>query len=61
MSSPRVIHTPRSDITPEGERATLASVYRFLLERHAKRTAVGSSSDPKQEGGADEKLIEKLR
>jgi hypothetical protein len=42
-----------SKAAPEGEAAALTAVYRFLLERHANRTAIGSRSGPKQEGGAD--------
>ena len=33
----RVTYVPREDATPEGEGATLANVYRFLLDRHERR------------------------
>jgi hypothetical protein len=35
--NPRVAYFPRKDATPEGELATLAAVYRFLLDRHERR------------------------
>lgn len=37
MDSTRIIYTPRPGATSEGEVAALASVYRFLLDCHAKR------------------------
>jgi hypothetical protein len=37
MSEARIIYTPRPDATPESEVAALASVYRFLLDCHAKK------------------------
>jgi hypothetical protein len=37
VDSTRILYTPRPGATPEGEVAVLASVYRFLLECHAKR------------------------
>ena len=37
MSEARIVYHPRADTTPEGEVAALASVYRFLLDCHAKK------------------------
>jgi hypothetical protein len=37
VDSTRIIYTPRLGATPEGEVAALASVYRFLLDCHAKK------------------------
>ncbi len=39
MSSPRISYTPRPNTVPEGEVASLASVYRFILDSHAKKKA----------------------
>lgn len=38
MNSPRIVYTPR-DATPEAELSALASVYRFILDCHAKKEA----------------------
>lgn len=35
----RVTYAPHPDATPEDEAAALACVYRFLLDRHAKKAA----------------------
>ena len=39
MTSPRIIYTPRPDATPEAELSTLASVYKLVLNCHAKQEA----------------------
>ena len=39
MSNPPIVYTPRPDATPEGELNALANVYRFILDRHAKKEA----------------------
>ena len=39
MSSPRIVYTPHPDATPESGVATLAGVYRFVLDCHAKKKA----------------------
>jgi hypothetical protein len=39
MSSPRIIYTPRPDVTPDAEVNVLANVYRFILDCHAKKMA----------------------
>jgi hypothetical protein len=41
MNSARIIYTSRSDATTEGEVAALANVYKFILNCHANRNAVG--------------------
>ena len=41
----RLRYVPREDASPEGERAALAAVYRFLLDRHIK-TKGGSATAP---------------
>jgi hypothetical protein len=51
MSSARIVYTPRSDVTPEGESAALASVYRFILfESSARKEAThpGGPDDAKE-------------
>jgi hypothetical protein len=35
----RISYAPRQGATPEGELAALASVYRFVLERHERKKA----------------------
>ena len=37
MSGTRIAYTARPDITPEGERETLASIYAFVLRTHQVR------------------------
>jgi hypothetical protein len=37
MGESRIVYTPRPDATPESEASALASVYRFLLDRHANK------------------------
>jgi hypothetical protein len=49
----RIVYRPRPDTTPEGELNALASVYRFLLERHTGKTPTDESLRPKREGGTD--------
>jgi hypothetical protein len=39
MHSPKVAYTPRPDAIPESELSALASVYRFILDCHAKKEA----------------------
>jgi hypothetical protein len=46
MSSPRIVYTPRSDATPEGEIAALASVYRFILFESSGRKEAAHPGDP---------------
>ena len=43
MTSPRIIYTPRPDATPEAELSTLADVYKFVLDCHAKQEAAPDS------------------
>ena len=47
MSESRITYTPHPDATPETEAVALATVYRFLLNRHAKKEAAhpGSPDD----------------
>jgi hypothetical protein len=44
-SSPHTIYRPRLDTTAERELDALAAVYRFLLDCHAKKSAVPSAPD----------------
>ena len=37
MTEARIVYTPRPDATSESEVVALASVYRFLLDCHAKK------------------------
>jgi hypothetical protein len=39
VSSLRIVYTPHPDATLEGGASALASVYRFLLDRHEKKEA----------------------
>ena len=43
MSEPAVSYKPRSDTTPESELATLAAVYRFIINCHARKEATPTS------------------
>jgi hypothetical protein len=51
MSNARIIYTPRPDATPESETATLAVVYRFILDRHAEKQDAdrGAQLHPRKE------------
>ena len=44
MNDPRLIYTPRSDVTPEDELNALAAVYKFLLDRHVGKDAADRST-----------------
>lgn len=50
MSRPQIVYTPHPGITPETEASALASIYRFLLDHHAKKEAVltGGPNDAKE-------------
>jgi hypothetical protein len=45
-AEPRIVYSPRPDATPEHELNALACVYRFVLERHAARTAAAGCFRP---------------
>lgn len=51
MSSPRITCAPRPVATPEGEINALATLYRFILDCHAKKEAAPTSrpDDAKKE------------
>ncbi len=44
MPDPVVAYVPRPDVTPEAEISALASVYKFVLDCHAKKNAAGVTS-----------------
>ena len=46
MSNAPIVYTPRPDATPEGELNALASVYRFILDCHAKKMAAEPAPEP---------------
>lgn len=52
-SAPRVTYAPHLDATPEGELAALASVYRFVLDRHEAKKAAGTDEDKTGPQGED--------
>ena len=54
MDSAGVIYAPRADATPESERAALAAVYRFILERHLEKKKVAVQSDQDDAKGEKE-------
>ena len=43
MTSPRVTYAARHDATAEAEQSALANVYRFVLDRHARKEAAPES------------------
>jgi hypothetical protein len=55
MKAPVHIHyTQRPDATPEAELGALASVYRFVLDCHAKKEAAPESRPEDPERRSDE-------
>ncbi len=44
MGKPAITYAPRPDATPEIELSALASVYRIILDSHAKKNAAGVTS-----------------
>ena len=55
MSSPRITYTPRPDATLESEALVLASVYRFILDCHAKKKGgVSTTADDAKGESKDE-------
>lgn len=47
----RLSYRPLSDASPEAEVEALAAVYRFILDRHENRMAVGTGDRSDKEGG----------
>jgi hypothetical protein len=47
----RIVYRPRLDVSPEEEAIILASIYRFLLARHAEKA--DDESRPESKGGTD--------
>jgi hypothetical protein len=43
MASPHITYTPSHEVTAEAELSTLASIYRFVLDCHAKKKAAPES------------------
>ena len=61
MSEPAVSYKPRSDTTPESELATLAAVYRFIIDCHATRRPPKSRPNDGtkvKEDSANERIIQ---
>ena len=50
MRHPRIIYTPRPDVTPENEREALASVYAFIFRCHEEKRAAGQSGQDSAKG-----------
>jgi hypothetical protein len=46
MNSSRIIYRSRPDATPEAELNALATVYRFILDCHAKKIAAEPAPKP---------------
>jgi hypothetical protein len=44
MKSSAIVYQARTNATPEAERATLANIYRFIIDCRASRNAAGVSS-----------------
>jgi hypothetical protein len=61
VPEPTVTYTPR-DVTPEVELNTLANVYRFIIDCHAKKGAVPDSRPDDgtkvKEDSANERIIQ---
>jgi len=54
MTSPRVTYAARHDSTAEAEQSALANVYRFVLDRHARKEAAPESRPDDAEGRSNE-------
>lgn len=48
MGEPRLVYVPCKDATPERELAALATIYKFVLERHERK------KDAETESGEEE-------
>jgi hypothetical protein len=57
MASSRITYAPSPDATPEGELDALAGVYRFVIGRHAAKTAAAEGLRLRLEGGVDGPLM----
>jgi hypothetical protein len=55
MSNTRVIYSPREDVTPEGELATLAAVYAFVLRAHHQKKATAPATRRRKEVDPEER------
>jgi hypothetical protein len=40
--NPRITYSPRPDATPESELATLAAVFKFVIQAHERKKAAAS-------------------
>jgi hypothetical protein len=52
----QITYVPRPDATPESELDTLACVYRFVIGRHAAKTAADEGLRLRLKGGVDGSL-----
>ena len=50
MANPTVSYSPRPDISTEAELDTLAGVYRFILDCHAKKKAAVGTGGHEEKG-----------
>ncbi len=62
MTNPAITYAPRPDTTPETELSSLANVYKFVLDCHAKEedTRPGAPNDgtKSKENSANERIIQ---
>jgi hypothetical protein len=57
MDSSRITYTPRPDTAPESELDALACVYRFVIGRHAAKTAAAEDLRLRLEGDVNGPLM----
>ena len=56
----QIVYAPRPDATSEGELNALASIYRFILDRHAKKEDYPTTSDPEPDAAVRVKYGEEV-
>jgi len=61
MSDSRIVYTPRSDATFEGELAALAAVYAFVIRAHERKKAAAPTTKRRKEVNPEERRLGKVR
>jgi hypothetical protein len=56
MNSPGIVYRPRANTTLEVEASTLANIYRFVLDCHAKKAAPDKSDLKDEKGRSNDSL-----